>query len=237
MIQNVFARIEKKFLLTPEQYEALRPVIDRHMSVDKYGIDTIHTIYYDTKDYELIRRSLESPVYKEKLRLRAYGVTVPADKIAYAEIKKKYKGIVYKRREAATAAGVVNWMEQGILPDTFDSQIGRELEYARNFYHPEAKLYLGYHREALFGKEDSELRLTFDTDITWRTEDMTLTGGFYGTPLLPEKRILMEVKVPGAYPDWLLKELEKDHIVHTRFSKYGYWYQTNRQGMDRALSV
>ena len=47
--------------------------------------------------YRLIRASLEKPAYKEKLRLRSYGVTEPGGEV-FLELKKKYKGIVYKRR-------------------------------------------------------------------------------------------------------------------------------------------
>lgn len=41
---------------------------------DAYGAYTICNIYYDTGDWRLIRKSLEKTVYKEKLRIRSYGV-------------------------------------------------------------------------------------------------------------------------------------------------------------------
>lgn len=90
-IQSSFRRVEKKFVLTEKEYEILLPVITQHMVSDQYGEYTICNIYYDTDSYELIRKSIEKPVYKEKFRVRSYGVPSDTDMI-FAEIKKKYKG-------------------------------------------------------------------------------------------------------------------------------------------------
>lgn len=94
---QIFQRVEKKYLLTEYQYFALRRFLEGTARVDRYGETSILNIYYDTPDFRLIRASLDGPAYKEKLRLRSYGV--PADdSTAFLEIKKKYQGIVYKRR-------------------------------------------------------------------------------------------------------------------------------------------
>ena len=44
------------------------------MSVDSYGKHTIGNVYYDTDTYELITRPVEKPKYKEKFRIRSYGI-------------------------------------------------------------------------------------------------------------------------------------------------------------------
>lgn len=103
-VQYSFQRYEKKYFLTPEQQTRLLPALQQHMQADAYGQYTLCNTYYDTADWRLIRASLEKPVYKEKLRVRSYGVPEKDGRV-FIEIKKKFDGIVYKRRiTAATAA-------------------------------------------------------------------------------------------------------------------------------------
>ena len=96
MAQEIFERYEKKYLLTEVQYLGLKRVFEDRMAADAYGVHTISNIYFDTKDFELIRTSLDGPVYKEKLRLRAYGA-VNEKSTVFLEMKKKYSGVVYKK--------------------------------------------------------------------------------------------------------------------------------------------
>ena len=101
-VQCSFERVEKKFVLTHAQAEALmRDLAAGYMAVDQYGQHTIRNLYYDTDDYALIRRSIQRPRYKVKFRLRAYG-TPMEDSLIFAELKKKYSGVVYKRRIAVS---------------------------------------------------------------------------------------------------------------------------------------
>lgn len=74
-IQYSFQRHEKKFLLTPEQYRAILPLLAERMEADRYGEYTICSLYYDTPAFDLIRASVQKPPYKEKFRLRSYGTT------------------------------------------------------------------------------------------------------------------------------------------------------------------
>lgn len=97
MAQSVFNRIEKKYLLPETLYLELMDQLKHYMTIDCYGLHTICNIYYDTPDHLLIRRSIEKPKYKEKLRLRSYGVPSLDSKV-FLEIKKKYKKVVNKRR-------------------------------------------------------------------------------------------------------------------------------------------
>lgn len=97
MFQTVFKRYEKKYLLDNEQYRCVKDLLSYNTVPDEYGESIVCNIYYDTPDSLLIRRSLEKPAYKEKFRIRTYGV--PNDhSVCFAELKKKYKGVVYKRR-------------------------------------------------------------------------------------------------------------------------------------------
>lgn len=222
-VQTVFERIEKKYLITPTQFELLWPILLREMQPDQYGRHTICNIYYDTPDYRLIRASLEKPVYKEKLRLRSYGVPT-RDSTVFLELKKKYKGIVYKRREQMPLAQATDFLENGAPPGGADSQILREITAFLAFWQPEPKVFLAYDRVALFGRTDPELRLTIDTNIRWRTGELDLTAGDEGEDLSIQGQYLMEVKIPDAMPLWMARAFSLLDIYPVSLSKYGLCY-------------
>ena len=71
---DTLRRVEKKYLLSEDKYNRLLERLEPYMQLDEYGLHTICNIYYDTPDYDLIRTSIDKPVYKEKLRLRSYGI-------------------------------------------------------------------------------------------------------------------------------------------------------------------
>ncbi|MBU3803474.1 MAG: polyphosphate polymerase domain-containing protein [Candidatus Cellulosilyticum pullistercoris] len=219
----VFERVEKKYLLTREKYNLLLEAMEPYMSIDSYGKHTIGNVYYDTDTYELISRSIEKPKYKEKFRVRSYGIPKEEDKV-FLEIKKKYKGIVYKRRVSMTLKEAEDYLEKGIRPKK-EGQILKEIDYFLSFYKPTPKVYLAYDRMAYFGKENKDIRITFDHNIRSRQCNMNLAEGDYGTPILDEYHYLMEIKVPGAMPLWLSKILSDLEIYPTSFSKYGNVYK------------
>lgn len=228
MAQQIFERIEKKFLLTKEQFNMLQPVLDKHMSPDKFTNYTICNIYFDTDNFQLIRNSLEKPKYKEKLRLRAYGVPND-DQDVYLELKKKYAGIVYKRRIGMKMSEAREYLYNNILPagkaDFANAQILKEIDYAKNFYGLKPKAFIAYDRIALHGNEDSDLRLTFDMNIRAREDDLELTHGDRGDRIIGDNEVLMEVKIPGAMPMWMAETFAELKINMISFSKYGTYYQ------------
>jgi hypothetical protein len=240
---EVFNRYETKFLMTEAQYTALSDIISEYMNPDMYNIGkefyTICNIYYDTPDNSLIRTSLAKPVYKEKLRMRSYGVPEKGSSV-FLEIKKKYNGIVNKRRCSLKINEVNALVGSHIYPqenEGVNKQVLNELYYFTNAYNVSPKVYIAYDRKAYFGKEDSDLRITFDTNIRTRRYDLALEKGDYGTPLLDEGTWLMEVKCSGAMPLWLTSALSALGIYKTSFSKYGEEYRqlltnTTRQSKE-----
>lgn len=222
-MKSIFQRYEKKYLMTKTMYEAFLEATKNDMCMDNYGKHTICNIYYDTYDHELIRASIEKPKYKEKLRLRSYGVPSQENKV-YLELKKKYKGIVYKRRVSLTLAEAEAYLNEGIKPSK-ENQILREIDYFIALYQPEPKLYLAYDREAYYGREDPNVRITFDHHIRSREVDLSLSKGDKGHALLDETQYLMEIKVEGAMPIWLCRILSELEIYPTSFSKYGTIYK------------
>ena len=219
----VFKRVEKKYILDSEKYNEFLKVIIPYMEVDQYGLSKICNIYFDTETDELVRRSNEKPPYKEKLRLRSYGVPQAGDRV-YLEIKKKYAGIVYKRRISMTLSEAEDYLLGGVYPAK-DSQILREIDYFLKFYKPVPKLYLAYDRTAWYGKKDKELRITFDSNIRSRRENLSLGCGDKAGLLYEKEYYLLEIKASGAYPLWLAKALTDLSIYPASFSKYGAIYK------------
>ena len=138
--QTVFQRYELKYLLTPEQKAAVRQAMAPYMELDRYGRTTIRNIYFDTDNYRLVRRSIEKPIYKEKLRVRSYRQAGPETPV-FVELKKKYKHVVYKRRIALPEQEAMAWLqggEKGVCgmnePSPEQRQIFREVEYFLNYY-------------------------------------------------------------------------------------------------------
>lgn len=221
--QMVFQRYEFKYLMTGKQLQAVLLAAKPHIVPDEYSHSSIRNIYLDTPDFRLIRRSLEKPVYKEKIRLRSYGTAEPGDDV-FVELKKKYRSVVYKRRlsmerEQAMACvfGKASW------PDT---QIGGELAYAMKFYgNLRPAVFLSYERDAYHGIEDPQLRMTFDTRILYRRQGLSLGAEPWGVPLLGPDQVLMELKVAGGLPLWLARVLSSQGVYKTTFSKYGTAYQ------------
>lgn len=221
--QEVFRRIEKKYIVDEPTYEKLIKKLDGHFVKDRYYKSTICNIYYDTPSHQLVRNSIEKPVYKEKLRVRSYGVPNDEDMV-FVELKKKYKGVVYKRRIEMTLAQTRDFFAGKEVPHD-NPQIENELKYFLKFYEGIAPaMYLSYDRLAYCGAEDPSLRLTFDTHILYREEQKELDKGIWGKELLPAGVRVMEIKIPNAMPLWLSTILDELEIYPASFSKYGTAY-------------
>lgn len=222
----IFQRTEKKYILSEDQYLALMIKIREKLVPDIHGKSTVCNLYLDTPSFLLIRSSIdaknESAVYKEKIRLRSYGT--PSDNShVFLELKKKYKGIVYKRRISMKLREAIDYLENRTMPA--DSQIMREIEYAMQYYRrPQPAVYLSYEREAFYSEENPTLRLTFDTDIRYRTENVRLEDGIYGKKILNDGFHLLEVKSDASMPLWLTRALDEEKIYPSSFSKYGTAY-------------
>ena len=228
MVQKVFNRVEKKFLLNQEQYDNLMKELLSYMEIDSYGLHNIRNIYFDTESFELIRTSIEKPEYKEKFRIRCYGQPKEESDI-FLEIKKKYKGVVNKRRITLKPDETRKYLLEDIKPQN-DGQIMREIDFMKQRYHMKPVLYLAYDRLALFGREDKDFRVTFDRNIRSRRDNLTLFCDEGNSYLMEEGCYLMEVKITNAMPLWFVELLSKYEIRSTSFSKYGRIYQTSMIG-------
>ena len=231
MDQQTFNRRETKFLLTNEQYRRLMQRLEGRMCLDghcKNGTYRICSIYFDTPDNEVLRRSLSKPYYKEKLRLRSYGTPTSDDDKVFLELKRKIGGVVSKRRTALTYGQAKEYLRHGVKPvlsDYTDRQVLSEIDWfiRNNPVVPYA--YVSYDRTALFAAEDKALRLTLDSNLQARRSDLSLSHGSSGHLLLPRDAWLMEIKVTGAIPLYLARILSELKIYSHSFSKIGAEYK------------
>lgn len=216
---NVFERYELKYLVSRQQRDALRELLASRMDKDAFGDHGILSLYYDTPDYRIIRRSIEKPVYKEKLRLRSYGVP-SADGKVYVEMKNKFNGVVYKRRITMALGEAYRFLAGKREPE---GQIGREIAcFAERYPGIRPAMLITCEREAYFGRgNESGVRVTFDADIRYRAQQLDPTLDAPGVPLIGRNEFLMEVKLPGVMPLWLAHGLDRLRIYPTSFSKYG----------------
>lgn len=221
-IQTIFQRYEIKYRITRAQQERIVEALRSRMREEVYGDKTVCNVYFDTPSHLLIRRSLEKPVYKEKLRVRSYGRVSP-DGTVFLELKKKHKGVVYKRRIALPEEQAMAYLCQE--KPVADTQIRREIDYVLSYYGDlQPMMYLCYDRRAFFGIDDPHLRVTFDDNIRWRRDRLRLTEDTDGRALLPDDVVLMEIKTATALPLWLTELLARERIYKSSFSKYGTAY-------------
>lgn len=223
--QAVFKRYELKYLLTRQQKARILEAMEPYMALDQYGRTTIRNIYFDTDNYRLIRHSIEKPAYKEKLRIRSYQKAKPSSTV-FVELKKKYDSVVYKRRMSLSEEEALDWVT-GKMHCKEETQISDEIDYFLHYYetlHP--VVFLSYEREAYFCKDGGDFRVTFDDNILCRQEDLSLESDVWGTPILEEGKVLMEIKCSGGIPLWMAHVLSQEQIYKTSFSKYGTTYQT-----------
>lgn len=234
---DIFKRTEKKYLITYEQSLLLLEKIGSYLRPDEYGVSTINNIYFDTPDFRLIRASIEKPtVYKEKLRIRCYG-SPNADTNTFVELKKKYKGVVYKRRVNMTYYQAIDYLCKK-LPPPEPSQITNEIDYFMRFYktlRPRVSLF--YDRMAYYSKEDKDLRITFDTNIRFRMKNLDISQGSDGYCILDENFRLMEIKSSAAMPLWLTDALSELKIYPTSYSKYGMCYRVIMKAKEKKAAA
>lgn len=226
-MQDIFAREEKKILLSKEQYNILKGLISEYLMKDEYHRYKICNIYYDTKEYDLFRISADKPIYKEKLRLRSYGNPTLSDNV-FLEIKKKYDGIVYKRRIQAPLSETYRLIEEKEFKGETKKNNPININEIENFlsrYNVEPKVYLSYEREAYSWKSDDNFRITFDTNIKYRTNNVGLEKGDDGEMIFKDDRVLMEIKSLNNLPIEFTRALQTINATFTSFSKIGYVYK------------
>ena len=219
----VMKRYELKYIMSPEQTAYFKKSVEGYMKIDKFGLTSIASLYYDTPNYRLIRTSVEKPPFKEKIRLRSYGIATEESPV-FLELKRKAYGIVYKRRVQSTIP-LVNKFFYGEGDICAGGQINKEITTFRDYYRTLVPACLIVYDRIAYFQPDGDLRLTIDHNPRYRYEDLNLTTSMEGNSLLKEGCTILEVKVQQAVPLWLSKILTEGHIYKGSFSKYGEAYR------------
>lgn len=239
-LKNVFQRKETKYLIPTTQFDSFLKDLKKQMQIDEYGLHTILSLYFDTPDDRFITNSMTKPKYKEKFRVRSYGIPKETSMV-FLEIKKKVNGIVYKRRMPLTYAEYLQWLDQKHFLKNEDEQIPQEVNwlFKRN---PDLspKTMIMYERMSLFGTSDPDFRVTFDQNIRFRSTNLDLSITGEETLVAPEIGVLMEVKALGAYPLWFVELLNDYQLRKGSFSKYAETYQRHlfvqtKEGKNHAI--
>ena len=217
-MKTIFSRNEKKYIISQAQSDKLKLRLTEFMKPDKYSTYWVQNLFYDTENWDMIHTSMEKPYYKEKMRLRCYGSILETDRV-FLELKKKYSGTVYKRRVPLSPSDVIAMPIEEILLKN-NSQISKELKYHIQRTGVAKKFYLSYYRNAFVCLNNSDLRLTIDTNIRYRLNNLNFVQSInYGTAL-DSNMFLLEIKTASNIPLWLTNLLGELGIYSTPFSKY-----------------
>jgi len=235
-LKTIFSRNEKKYIISQEQAEKLKLRLSEFMKPDKYSTYWVQNLFYDTENWDMIHTSMEKPYYKEKMRLRCYGSILETDRV-FLELKKKYSGIVYKRRVPLNPTDVIAIPIGEILQQN-NSQISKELEYHIQRTGVTEKFYLGYFRNAFVSLSDDDLRLTIDSNIHYRLDNLRLSQSLNSGIALNPDMFVLEIKTASNIPLWLTKLLGELGIYSTPFSKYAACFtHWNNQEKSETLVI
>lgn len=214
------ARQERKLVLDPAQAMALRAAVMERLPLEQYvpgrRKTRIHSIYFDSPDFELFRHAEEGKAnaVSLKLRLRGYGdATTPAegDPSRFLEAKlgvttPEGKRLKRKARLALSDAKLATLLhpEPSYVPKS-----------GRRFWKPlltwvrheqiRPRLSITYEREAYMDPQ-SGLRVTFDTGYRASVVEGASSPLGRGQGTLPGV-VIVELKFLHAMPAWLSGEL------------------------------
>lgn len=222
MYDYKFQRIEEKYLLDKDTKEKLLSRISDYIEKDKFFNSNIHNIYFDNDNNDLIINSLDKPVFKDKFRVRSYG-DMSLDGEVFLETKVKYKGVVSKRRIKTSIREFNKYMKKKKC--ILDDQVFREIDYYFKFYNLKPAIYIAYDRESYKGKDDNDLRITFDTNLRSRRNDLYFKENVEMKKYFEDEYYIMEIKAMMAMPLWLVRILSEMEIKPVSFSKYGKIYE------------
>ena len=230
MYDNHFQRVEEKYLLNEEQKEIFLKKIKTYIEKDKFYISNIHNIYFDDCNNDLIINSLEKPIFKDKYRIRSYGIPNIDDDVFF-EIKTKYNGIVGKRRIKIKLKEYYEYIENN---KKNNNQIFNEIDYYFRYYHLKPAIYIAYDRQSYIGVDNKNLRITFDSNLRSRRSNLYFKDEESLENYFSDNMYIMEIKTVGSMPLWLVRILSEMNIMPTSFSKYGKIYEKEMEKIKYA---
>jgi hypothetical protein len=220
-----------KFLITHHQRETLMPHLVPHLRADENAGEgafyPIVSLYYDNAERDCYWEKIRGERSRRKLRVRVYGSLDGAlPPTSFVEVKHKCEGRGVKRRvrmPLEEALIVAAGQETSFPLKLADRKIVEEvhqLVHRRGF---QPCCCMRYDRQAFADRDpDSDLRITFDTGIAFRFDNLTPVPDDrnFKVYLHPDDQSVMEVKVTGAVPYWLSRMLGEHGCILRSHSKY-----------------
>lgn len=217
-------RVEKKYIIQNDVLKDLLKDLEPYLVADKYKHSTITNLYFDTDDYEIIRRSIAATNFKEKFRIRSYSPEPVLDSQVFMEIKSKNDGVVYKERFQTTLFSAINFLNG--VEDIEDKAFADNMEIFMGKYPTmKPKMYIYYDRLSMKAKDSNKVRLTVDSNLTYRDINLDDLTNKSGKALLDSNYSIVEIKLNQEMPEWLEEVLENHQIEKGSFSKYGTAYK------------
>lgn len=212
----------------------LEPYTLKDNNGDSDGWYTISSIYFDNEQKQCYYETINSAEFRQKLRLRVYNKCT-LDSTSFFEIKLKINGLVRKRRIKMKLSDAMDFIDDCINKREINydevkcsnKQILREIV---NFIESKKLVpvnVVSYERLALYAKDDESLRITFDTNVRTRGDNLDLTAGTYGNLTSGEGIAILELKTSKNLPVWLVQILGRYGYRNQTFSKYCSHYLVN----------
>ncbi|MFC3932274.1 polyphosphate polymerase domain-containing protein [Streptococcus dentapri] len=237
-LETNFKRIETKYIVPKNQLDDLISDLKKYLVEDDYPTSTITNIYFDNKNFEIIKDSINHKYHQEKIRMRTYVAEPKPNSLGFLEIKKKDdEGVGHKFRIASNPLSITQFVTQGITDEHItDSDLIEEIHSLRERYENLVpRMFIYYDRYSLKEKHTikgysfTNTRVTIDKNLTFRDENVSFFEGKHGEPLLDDAHVIMEIKAPGHKPDWLQAILDKYGLEEKHFSKYNTAYHKSQK--------
>lgn len=223
-------RYELKYILDRSQYEQLANALVDYMELDSYSEDgryLVTSLYYDTADYKAYWEKINGHRYRRKVRVRVYNAQmVSPDSPCFVEIKQRTNKTLQKKRVLLPYSSAVALCGSGKYTDATtetDQSVIQEVLYLFNTLRLQPACVVSYDRLAFDGSQyDPGLRVTFDTNLRFRSHDLTLLSQGYTENyfFVPPQWCIMEVKVNIRAPYWLTEMISTYRCTLRRISKY-----------------
>jgi len=222
---RVFDRWELKYVVTVKQMYQLMHALKNYVVLDENGDDGLYkikSIYYDSHDFKFYHEKMNGNKYRQKVRLRGYNNVAYNDDV-YFEIKQRYNTTVQKRRAELKLSDAYELMKHPLDAEQYADKkriVLDEIRYLSSMHALEAKAIVSYDRKAYMGKYEDGLRITFDTNLKCRKENLNLEEYHKEKYFVHPSLAVLEIKTNEKVPIWLVSLIQRFEIEAHRVSKY-----------------
>jgi len=228
-----FDRFELKYLVPIKAAEQFKRALRAYLVPDDHGNShgnyNLSSLYYDGPGFCFYWEKVDGIRFRRKLRIRTYESSEPltAGRPVFVEIKQRLNRVTQKRRVLLPYREALRLCDERRMPEVTlsdhpdqDAAILDEMLAMLWYYDLRPASIVRYTRQALVGTDyDIGLRVTFDTDLSYRVEHLALEEKT-GLAMLPPDWTVVEIKVNERIPYWLTDLVAVHNLNLVRVSKY-----------------